>query len=54
MSIFEHSGNPGPDNRQSWQVLSASPTGMVSSAYRVASPVASDNIGCLVATNPGP
>jgi hypothetical protein len=52
-SIFEHSGNaPGPDNRESWAVLPASPTGAVSSNYTVASPVASDNIGCLFSANP--
>jgi hypothetical protein len=52
-SIFEHAGQgPGPDNRNSWAVLPASPTGAVSSSYAVGS--SSDNIGCLVSTNPAP
>jgi hypothetical protein len=51
-SIFETSNAPGPDLRQSWQVLPASPTGAVSSTYGTVSPVASDNAGCLVATTP--
>jgi len=51
--VFEHAGEgPGPDNRNSWAVLSASPTGAVSSTYGTGS--ASDNIGCLVSTNPAP
>jgi len=52
-SIFEHAGQgPGPDNRNSWGVKPASPTGSVSSTYAVGS--SSDNIGCLVSTNPAP
>ena len=51
-SIFDHANSNGPDNRQSWGVLPALPTGAVSSLYGSGS--ASDNIGCLISTNPAP
>ena len=51
-SIFEHANSAGPDNRNSWGVKPNSATGAVSSVYGSGS--ASDNIGCLVSTNPAP
>ena len=50
-SIFEHA-NPstGPDNRESWGLLPASAIGASTSTY--GSGAASDNIGCVVSTNP--
>jgi hypothetical protein len=51
-NIFVHGNSIGPDNRNSWGVLPASPTGAVSSNYGTGS--ASDNVGCLISVNPGP
>jgi len=51
-NIFVHGNSSGPDNRNSWGVLPALPTGAVSSTYRTGS--ASDNVGCLISVNPGP
>jgi len=50
-SVFEHANSNGPDNRNSWGVKSVA-TGAVSSTY--GGGLASDNIGCLVSTNPAP
>jgi hypothetical protein len=51
-SIFEHSNTGGPDNRESFQVQGTpTATGPVVSNYGTVSPVASDNIGCLVPAN---
>ena len=53
ISIFNHANLFGPSDRQSWALLGTSPTGPVTSAYS-AGAAASDNIGCLLSTNPGP